>query len=242
MTSGMTKLEFQCPLRFDCEAFFTILSVEDPTARDFLRANEGLDCVILSSFFFWIKSNHDNFESVREVEASAIILALSMSKENTSNLSKQFCEKIYELSKMTRDPKHRFDIDVVHAFANFQAVLYHSTLLNKLLGNPYPQPMPMHKWWNGTMMYNLASGFLYKSEKDLRDNLVALDKDVLKTYVGIWNFAITNIPELSTLRKDAEKKRRKKKSADSQNGVNPNRDYTKLTSDLSNRFSILQTS
>ncbi len=245
MSSGMTKLEFHQPLKWDLETFFKIMLVQQQTVMNFLSDGGALDSVILSSFVFWIRSSHESLESIRDVEASAIILALSMEKVNKSNLSQKFSDKIYELGKMIRDLKNRFDIDVVNALANFQGVLYHATLLNKLLGQPFPEPMSMNQWWNGTLMYNLASGFLFGSEKDLRENLITLDAGVFKAYIDTWNFVTGNIPEMANLRRDAEKKRRTKKKKCSNNHNCLDQPLTDLAStespsDLSNRFSILQ--
>ena len=64
--------------------------------------------------------------------------------------------QLYELGRMSRDPKTNFDISVVHDLANLQCVLYHLSVLNKLLWNPFPNPIPIHQWWNGTRVTHFS--------------------------------------------------------------------------------------
>jgi len=157
-----------------------------------------------------------------------------MAKVPQSCLSKELMEKIYDFGKMNRDPKHRFDIDVVHSLANFQAILYHASLLNKLLGNPYPNPLSMDRWWNGTVLYNLAYGSMCPSETFLRENIAALDEEVLKIYSTIWKIFAENISEFSGLRRKAQKMPRRRKKKHSISSV------PETLLEPINRFSVLQ--
>ncbi|XP_014468772.1 PREDICTED: protein asteroid-like [Dinoponera quadriceps] len=59
--------------------------------------------------------------------------------------------------KLYSQPK-KFNVTIVHRFAEFQNCLRHSMHLNALLGYPY-EPTKIASLFNGTLLYNLCSNF-----------------------------------------------------------------------------------
>lgn len=59
----------------------------------------------------------------------------------------------------------KFNVSIVHAFAQFQICLSHCLHLNALLGNPF-EKTKISEMFNGTLIYNLYNNFKKSSDVD----------------------------------------------------------------------------
>merc|ERR1719510_1609566 len=66
--------------------------------------------------------------------------------------------KLFTINANVKSHRKEFDIAIIQSFANFQATIMYTIILNRLLGFPFKEP-PIHKLWNGTLLYNLAYTF-----------------------------------------------------------------------------------
>lgn len=223
----------------------------ESSSRSILTKNPEWSLIFLCLNFWLEKSFEDKSqEVVSQLELASILVSLSLWKMS-GKLAVPLSDKVYDLGRMLRDPKHHFDISVVHALANFQAVLYHASTLNRILGNVFPDPMPMNLWWNGTLMYNLAAGYVFASEADVRKKLLSLDENLLRCYEENYSILESAISAMNRLRLGSNigsrsKRRNKKKESQSDDRSSDFEfkneikiDSSSYYSDLSNRFSLL---
>lgn len=90
--------------------------------------------------------------------------------------------ELFTLSEKLRAKHTEFSSDIIHGFAEFQAIVYQLNCLNILCGEPYPSII-MSKCFNGCFLYNT-----YMTLKD-RPNI--------KYYIE--NFLLKNAPNLFNL-------------------------------------------
>ncbi|XP_011701331.1 PREDICTED: protein asteroid homolog 1-like [Wasmannia auropunctata] len=85
--------------------------------------------------------------------------------------------------KLYMQPK-KFNIAIVHGFAEFQNCLRHSMNLNALLEYPY-EPIKVANVFNGTLLYNLCSNFKKRDDVEVYINLILQDSPSLSRLFNI---------------------------------------------------------
>lgn len=71
----------------------------------------------------------------------------------------------FEIDKNLFTNPKKFNVSIVHAFAQFQVCMRHSLHLNALLGFPYQQTR-VAELYNGTLLYNLYNNFKGRNDID----------------------------------------------------------------------------
>ncbi|XP_051166627.1 protein asteroid [Leptopilina boulardi] len=137
----------------------------------------------------------------------------------------------------------KFNISIVHAFAQFQICLRHSVHLNALLGFPYQQTR-ISELFNGTLVYNLYTNF--KGRNDI-DAYVFHQLQNSPTLLRLFNLLLANIKGL--LKQDVldnkvncarrRRKRNKVKNCVETTQIIEPEDSTSFY-DVNNRFSMLR--
>ncbi|XP_044007884.1 protein asteroid-like [Aphidius gifuensis] len=143
------------------------------------RTTKQLTCLILSMLIGIIDQHMEPRKSELRLEkiSSEIekIITLTTTQKTNTNLDSKYMTVSEALELVTQhdcivasqyfmdnfkmDDKlilnqRKFDIEVVHAFAQFQSCLKHTVNLNALLGNPYTTVCPS-KFFHGTLLYNV---------------------------------------------------------------------------------------
>ncbi|KYQ51809.1 Protein asteroid [Trachymyrmex zeteki] len=155
----------------------------------------------------------------------------------------------YEVDwKLHSQPK-KFNITIIHGFAEFQNCLRHSMNLNALLGYPY-EPTRVANVFNGTLLYNLCSNFKKRDDVEAYINLILQDSPSLSRLFNILLLKVKSLFNI-TLEKKADKckkqkiKRHEKKKCISQEENHEENPPQESTSeefyDVNNSFSILGT-
>lgn len=85
--------------------------------------------------------------------------------------------------KLYHQPK-KFNITIVHGFAEFQYCLRHSMNLNALLGYPYDQ-IKVANVFNGTLLYNLCSNFKSRNVVEVYINTVLQNSPSLLHFFNV---------------------------------------------------------
>ncbi|XP_012539364.1 protein asteroid [Monomorium pharaonis] len=93
--------------------------------------------------------------------------------------------------KLYSQPK-KFNITIVHGFAEFQNCLRHSMNLNALLGYPYEQTK-VASVFNGTLLYNLYTNFKKRDDIEVYINLVLQDSPSL---LRLFNILLLKVKPL----------------------------------------------
>ncbi|XP_071560641.1 protein asteroid [Temnothorax nylanderi] len=91
--------------------------------------------------------------------------------------------------KLYTQPK-KFNITIVHGFAEFQNCLRHILNLNALLGYPY-EPTKVATVFNGTLLYNLCSNFKKRDNVEVYINLMLQDSPSLSRLFNVLLSKVT---------------------------------------------------
>jgi len=109
--------------------------------------------------------------------------------------------------KLYLQPK-KFNIAIVHGFAEFQNCLRHSMNLNALLRYPY-EPTKVANVFNGTLLYNLCSNFKKRNDIEVYINSILQDSPSLSRLFNVLLLKVK--PLLNTaLEKTANKSKKQK--------------------------------
>lgn len=109
--------------------------------------------------------------------------------------------------KLYSQPK-RFNVTIVHGFAEFQNCLRHSMNLNALLEYPYEQTK-VAKLFNGTLLYNLCSNFKRRDNVEIYINSILQNSPSLS---HLFNILLLKVKPLfyTALEKEASKCKKQK--------------------------------
>ena len=149
----------------------------------------------------------------------------------------------FEIDKHVLATPKKFNITIVHAFAQFQICLRHSLHLNALLGFPYQQAR-VAELYNGTLMYNLYNNFKGRNDIDAyifhilqySPTLLRLFNVLLNHVKGFFNNTVWQ----NRVNSGRRRKRRKKSVRNEE--VPEEVEYVETLSsfqDVNNRFSML---
>ncbi|XP_018344977.1 PREDICTED: protein asteroid-like isoform X3 [Trachymyrmex septentrionalis] len=176
-------------------------------------------------------------DAIREVDANDCLIAAAF-----------FISNFEVDQKLHLQPK-KFNITIVHGFAEFQNCLRHSMNLNALLGYPY-EPTRVASVFNGTLLYNLCSNFKKRDNIEAYINLILQDSPSLSRLFNIlllkvkplFNTALEN--KADKYKKQKVKRYEKKKciSHEENHEENPPQESTSEEFyDVNNSFSVLGT-
>ena len=200
---------------------------------------------------FWCSRTRDSsILSPNNTEFGAVIAMISIYQRSTTSLltkdqKNEGLSKLFAMNQVVKSHKKEFDITIVQSFANLQATLLYAIIINRLLGFPMEEP-PLHKIWNSTILYNIASTFNGISEIQTYFSLKEFDE-----YLNLCGTFIPTYHDLKT--KVILGKRRKPKNRPVRENVRrPSIDegeVAELSSndgvdeykDMSNKFSLLST-
>lgn len=136
----------------------------------------------------------------------------------------------------------KFNVSIVHAFAQFQISLRHTLHLNALLGYPYQQTR-ISEMFNGTLVYNLYTNF--KGRNDI-DAYVLHQLQNSPTLLRLFNLLLNHIKGLlnqDALDNKVNSVRRRRKRNKGKNGVKNTEviepEDTSSFHDVNNRYSLL---
>ncbi|XP_044012866.1 protein asteroid-like isoform X2 [Aphidius gifuensis] len=157
-------------------------------------------------------------KKLNNLDDLSITEALELVDQDDCIVASQYFMDNFKMDDKLISNPNKFDIKIVHAFAQFQSCLKHSMHLNALLGNPYTPVCPS-KLFNGTLLYNIHTSLLKRN-----DVVVYIEKKFeycprLFRVFELLNKKILNI--LGTVTEDISKcpkrkrnKNRKKKDED----------------------------
>ena len=207
---------------------------------------------------YWC-SHTDNFLPATKTEFAAVIamIALYQHKVKLKTLKEQHAynekfRKLFTINANVKSHRKEFDIAIIQSFANLQATIMYTILLNRLLGFPLKEP-PIHKLWNGTLLYNLAYTFnnilemqSYLNLEEFNDSLNFCKKVMPASYQKLKDKVIVG-------KRKRPRNRRATKNTNSQvtieiedGSINGNFSEEGLSNeelyeDLHNKFSLLST-
>lgn len=155
------------------------------------------------------------------------------------------------ISNFETDPKlyihpKKFNISIVHGFAEFQFCLRHSLHLNSLLGYPY-EPSNIANLFNGTLLYNLCTNFMKRNDIESYINsilqkspsLLHLFHQLLLIVKPLFN--MTQVEKVNKCKKQKTKNERKEDCEQNHEEETIQDEGTSETSfyDANNPFSLL---
>jgi len=204
--------------------------------------------LLLICVHFWCSNQKNNVIAPNQTELGAIMALIAICdsqlilKDNRSNEKADKIKQLFVPNHDLKGNKKMFDIAIVQVFANLQATVMYTIIVNRLLNFPMEEPS-IHEMWNSTFLYNVASRFSTISEIQKYLDLLEFDE-----YMKICAELIPNFVKLKN--KVIPKKRRKvrKRTLKSDNIIcdidncaeeisNTNIEYQ----DICNKFSILNT-
>ncbi|XP_072743845.1 protein asteroid [Anoplolepis gracilipes] len=153
--------------------------------------------------------------------------------------------------KLYQQPK-RFNITIVHGFAEFQNCLRHSMNLNALLEYPYEQTK-IANMFNGTLLYNLCSNFKRRDDVEVYINLILQNSPSLSHLFNILLLKVKPLFDTVLEKKDNKRKKQKTKRHEKKESTTQKEDHEKETIktcentsketfyDVNNSFSVLGT-
>lgn len=135
-------------------------------------------------------------DAIYEVNADDCLLAASFFISNF-----EIDQKLYSQPK-------KFNITVVHAFAEFQNCLRHSMNLNALLEYPY-EATKVASVFNGTLLYNLCCNFKKRDDIEVYISLILQDSPSL---LRLFNILLLKVKPLlnAALEKKTDKCKKQK--------------------------------
>lgn len=184
--------------------------------------------LLFCALHYWTK-HYDVVDNITQLHVASIFAATLHCKHVDKGDLRQI---------MVSDKE--FDMDTIHCLANLQAVLYHSCILNRLLGGVL-QEVPLHSTWNGTRIYNFIH--CHPTVERFLQSLTTEGGEMVKKLLALATFA-SKLPEAPVSRKRTRNRTRRDKakildvSQDSDGGEEeevPSLDF----SDVNNRFALL---
>lgn len=177
-------------------------------------------------------------DAIYEVNADDCLIAASFFISNF-----EIDQKLY------LQPK-KFNITIVHAFAEFQNCLRHSMNLNALLEYPY-KPTKVASLFNGTLLYNLCCNFKKRNDIEVYINLILQDSPSLSRLFNILLLKVKPLlnaaleKKTDKCKKQKTKKYERKEQITQEDNSSIEESKEERTSeefyDVNNPFSILAT-
>lgn len=211
----------------------------------------------LNRFYHRFKRTVENIKYTRKMRNyrpqysidTTLINALNEINVDDCLLAASFFVSNFETDQKVYLHPKRFDITIVHGFAEFQNCLRHSMNLNALLGYPYEQTK-VANMFNGTLLYNLCSNFKRRYDVEVYINTIFQDSPSLS---HLFNILLLKVKPLfnTALKKNANKckkqktKRYEKKEPSTQEDHEKEAEFENTNEetfyDVNNSFSILGT-
>lgn len=189
----------------------------------------------LNRFYHRFKTTVENIKYTRKMKNyrprysidTTLINAFNEVNADDCLLAASFFVSNFETDqKIYLHPK-RFNITIVHGFAEFQNCLRHSMNLNALLGYPYEQTK-VANMFNGTLLYNLCSNF--KGRDDVEVYITNTIFQNSPSLSHLFNILLLKIKPLfnTALEKKANKcKKQKTKKYEKKESITQEEDYEK---------------
>ncbi|XP_032676280.1 protein asteroid isoform X2 [Odontomachus brunneus] len=136
-------------------------------------------------------------DAIYEVNADDCLIAASFF---VSNFEMDY--KVYSQPK-------KFNVTIVHGFAEFQNCLRHSMHLNALLGYPYEQTK-IANVFNGTLLYNLCSNFKKRDNVEIYINSVLHNSPSLQRLFNILLLKFKPLFSMCTMQTKVSKYKKQK--------------------------------
>ncbi|XP_070531413.1 protein asteroid isoform X2 [Cardiocondyla obscurior] len=162
-------------------------------------------------------------------------------------LASRFFISNFEIDRKLYSQPKKYDISIIHNFAEFQNCVIHTDHLNSLLNYPY-EPTKLSAVYNGTLLYNLCSNFKKRDNVEAYINLILQNSASL---LHLFNTLLTKAkPLLKTalqIKTDENKKQKVKKHKKKEHVINEEKEKEETCEDsdeqefydTSNSFSVL---
>ena len=203
--------------------------------------------LLLICVHFWCSNQKNNVIAPNQIELGAIMALIAicdtqlMVKDNISNEKVDKIKQLFVPNHDLKSNKKMFDIAIVQVFANLQATVMYTIIVNRLLNFPMEEPN-IHEMWNSTFLYNVANRFSTISEIQKYLDLVEFDE-----YMKICAELIPNFAKLKNKVIPKRRRKVKKRTQESDNIICDIDNYVEEVSnsieyqDICNKFSILST-
>ena len=202
--------------------------------------------LLLICINFWCSIKKSNVIAPNQSEVGAIIALIAIyssgfiSKEKLDDEKRDKIRQLFVPNHDLKCNRKMFDIEIVQVFANLQTTVMYTIVVNRLLKLPIEEP-EIHKMWNCTFLYNVASKFETTLELQKYLDLKEFD-DYLKICAAFIP-GFSNLKNKVVQRKRKKVKKRGQKSVDiTTNNDHSSEEETNIDSkyhDTCNKFSIL---
>ena len=204
--------------------------------------------LLLICVHFWCSNQKNNVIAPNQTELGAIMALIAicdsqlMLKDNLSNEKADKIKQLFVPNNDLKSNKKMFDIAIVQVFANLQATVMYTIIVNRLLNFPMEEPK-IHEIWNSTFLYNVASRFSTISEIQKHLDLAEFDEylkicaDLIPNFVNLKNKVVPK------KRKKVRKRRQESENVecDIDNCIEEESNINIEYQDICNKFSILST-
>ncbi|XP_011167357.1 protein asteroid [Solenopsis invicta] len=176
-------------------------------------------------------------EAIHEVDADDCLIAAAFFISN------------FEINQKLYSQPKKYNISIVHSFAEFQNCLRHSMNLNALLGYPYEQTK-VASVYNGTLLYNLCTNFKKRDDIEAYINLILQDSPSLSRLFNVLLLKVKPLLNAALEKKTHKYKKQKTKRHEKKEHVTQeesceeqktNENNSEEFYDLNNPFSVLGT-
>lgn len=175
-------------------------------------------------------------DAIREVNADDCLLAAAFFVSN------------FEVDRKLYSQPKKFNITIIHGFAEFQNCLRHIMHLNALLGYPY-EPTKVATVFNGTLLYNLCSNFQKRDDIEVYINVMLQASPSLSRLFNILLLKVKPLLNIAVEKKTDKCKKQKTKRYEKKENITheENREEEKICEntseetfyDVNNPFSVL---
>jgi len=149
----------------------------------------------------------------------------------------------FHVDETLKSSIRKFDRELVHSLAVFQAVFYSSTVLAALLNNPVIIPK-ISNFFSGTFVYNMTTS-INKKPETLKECF--LPEEARRNFVATFQLFVDNLPNLGEITSPRKQKKKKvakvvEKKVELSDGVDSDLTQSETENvfvDLENRFSAL---
>jgi len=204
--------------------------------------------LLLICVHFWCSNQKNNVIAPNQTELGAIMALIAicdsqlMLKDNFSNEKADKIKQLFVPNHDLKSNKKMFDIAIVQVFANLQATVMYTIIVNRLLNFPLKEPK-IHEMWSSTFLYNVASRFSTISEIQKYLDLAEFDEYLKICSDLIPNFVKLNNKVVPKKRKKVRKRRQESENVacDIDNCIEAESNVNIEYQDICNKFSILST-
>ncbi|XP_018396032.1 PREDICTED: protein asteroid [Cyphomyrmex costatus] len=175
--------------------------------------------------------------AIREVDVNDCLIAATFFISN------------FEVDQKLHSQPKKFNITIIHGFAEFQNCLRHSMNLNALLGYPY-EPTRVASVFNGTFLYNLCSNFRKRDDVEAYINLILRDSPSLSRLFNVLLLKVKPLFNTAPQKKTDKCKKQRVKRYEEKKCIlheenledeKPHESTSQEFYDINNSFSILGT-